>query len=213
MTTVDKKLQLYTQQMELIKRRIEVVDSIIISKSHTTPYDASNIELCCLQLRKCIELIVMSSLVANSETYLEMYRRLGRDWRASLISKDLERINPNFYPKPIRIIPHDDGPDEFVELDASKYISCDALLGYYEKIGAIMHSENPFGKQIDYAEYGVLIRRCRDEVIKLLNVHLAHLSDGQSMLYVVMQSDRDGKVHISYFQKTKNEEATTDDNS
>ena len=72
MTTVDKKLQLYIQQMELIKRRIEVIDSIIQKKSHTTLYEASNIELCCLQLRKCIELIVMSSLVANSEIYLEM---------------------------------------------------------------------------------------------------------------------------------------------
>lgn len=210
MTTVDKKLQLYTQQMELIKRRIEVVDSIIKKKSHSTPYEASNIELCCLQLRKCIELIVMSSLVANSETYLEMYNRLGRDWKVPLISKDLERINPNFYPTPIRIIPHEDRPDEFIKFDDGNYISCNALLDYYEKIGAIMHSENPFGNPIDYSEYEMLIRRCRDEIINLLNVHLAHLSDGKSMLYVVMQSNKDKKVHITYFQ-IKSEEATTDD--
>lgn len=210
MTTIDKKLQLYTRQMELIKRRIGVVDSIIKKKNHRTLYEACNIELCCLQLRKCIELIVMSSLVANAETYLGIYKRLGKDWKAPLISKDLERINPNFYPTPIRIIPHDDRPDEFIKFDDGNYISCNALLDYYEKIGAIMHSENPFGNPIDYSEYEMLIRRCRDEIINLLNVHLAHLSDGKSMLYVVMQSNKDKKVHITYFQ-IKSEEATTDD--
>lgn len=177
MTTVQKKLQLYTQQMELIKRRIEVVDSIIQKKSHTTPYKASNIELCCLQLRKCIELIVMASLVANSETYLEVYNRLGRDWKAPLISKDLKRINPNFYPTPIRVIPHDGQPDEFIAFDTGEYISCDTLLDYYEKIGAIMHSENPFGSPVDYSKYEQLVGKCRNEIINLLNVHLAHLSD------------------------------------
>lgn len=48
MTMVDKKLQLYTQQMELIKRRIQVVDLIMLKKQYTTPFEASNIELCCL---------------------------------------------------------------------------------------------------------------------------------------------------------------------
>lgn len=210
MTTVQKKLQLYTQQMELIKRRIEVVDSIIQKKSHTTPYKASNIELCCLQLRKCIELIVMASLVANSEAYLEMYNRLGKDWKAPLISKDLKRINPNFYPTPIRVIPHDGQPDEFIAFDTGEYISCDALLDYYEEIGAIMHSENPFGNPVDYSKYEQLVGKCRNEIINLLNVHLAHLSDGKSMLYVVMQSNNDKKVHITHFQ-IQNEEATTDD--
>lgn len=210
MTTVDKKLQLYIQQMELIKRRIEVIDSIIQKKSHTTLYEASNIELCCLQLRKCIELIVMSSLVANSEIYLEMYNRLGRDWKAPLISKDLKRINPKFYPTPIRIVQHDDRPDEFIEFDAGDYISCDTLMDYYEKIGAIMHSENPFGNPVDYSEYKVLVEKCRDEIINLLDIHLAHLSDGKSMLYVAMQSATEGKVHVTYFQ-IKNEAPPTDD--
>ena len=205
MTMVDKKLQLYTQQMELIKRRIQVVDLIMLKKQYTTPFEASNIELCCLQLRKCIELIIMSSLVANSEIYLKMYNRLGRDWRAPLISKDLKRINPQFYPTPIRIVTHDNGPDEFVRVDIGDYISCDALLKRYEEIGAIMHSENPFGSPIDYSKYEKIVRECRNEIVKLLSVHLAHLSDGRSMLYVTMQSN-EKKVYAAYCQKIDEDE-------
>ena len=94
--------------------------------------------------------------------------------------------------------------------NTGEYISCDTLLDYYEKIGAIMHSENPFGSPVDYSKYEQLVGKCRNEIINLLNVHLAHLSDGKSMLYVVMQSNNDKKVHITHFQ-IQNEEAATDD--
>lgn len=206
MPAVDKKLQLYTQQMELIKRRIQVVDLVMLKKQYTTPFEASNIELCCLQLRKCIELIIMSSLVANSEIYLKVYNRLGRDRKASLISKDLSRINPKFYPTPIRIVTHGNLPDEFVEVDTGEYISCDALLKRYEEISKIIHSDNPFGNPIDYSKYEKIVRECRNEIVKLLSVHLAHLSDGRSMLYVTMQSNKDKKVHATYFQRIEEDE-------
>ena len=50
MTTVDKKLQMYTQQMELIKRRIEVVDSIVKRKAtqlHTKPVISNYVVYSC----------------------------------------------------------------------------------------------------------------------------------------------------------------------
>ena len=101
-----EKAALYAHQMELIKLRINVVDAIQNGK-YTTPYPASNIELCCLQLRKCIELIVMASLVANADQYKAAYDHLEHDWHAKYISNDLARVSPNFYPTPIDIIKHD----------------------------------------------------------------------------------------------------------
>lgn len=195
----------YAQQMNMVKLRINAIDAIL-SKKYTTPYAATNIELCCLQLRKCIELVIMASLVANSTEYQAAYARLGRDWKANCISKDLSRINSEFYPHPIKIIKKEGKPDKFVDLDPSEYITCEQMMEYYEKIGAIMHSENPFGAQIDYSYYEKLVTDCRAAVIKLLKCHLAHLCDGKSVLYITMKADVDEKVHVCYFQKISEED-------
>ena len=85
------------------------------------------------------------------------------------------------------------------------------MIKYYEKIGALMHSENPFGASINYGEYSKLVSECRDAIVRLLDCHLARLSDGESMLYIGMAAAEGGRVDVTYFKRV--EEESTNDNT
>ena len=54
-----------------------------------------------LQVRKILELVALSSLVANSKLYTKTYEDFARHYNAELILRDLERINSDFYPRPV----------------------------------------------------------------------------------------------------------------
>lgn len=207
--TSESALNLYAQQMEQIKLRINAME-LVFNKTYNTPYQATNVEFCALQLRKVIEGILFSSLVTNSDKYLQAYNKLATTWKAQYIMNDLSRINPKFYPEPIKIVHHpervqvyEDGTrntgDEFVQIN--DYITPDRIIKIHERLGGIMHERNPFSVPIDYPIYENLIRDTTNEVKLLLNTHLAHMADGVHVYYVGMQAADAGNVHVSLFER------------
>ena len=58
------------------------------------------------------------------------------------------------------------------------------FLKLYEKSGAIMHAENPFGSKIDYEYYARLASPWRDKIVALLDTHMFQLV-GNPAKYVV----------------------------
>ena len=58
------------------------------------------VETICLQFRKILEKIMLMSLVANKEAYAEQNAKFAKHYHAERIMRDLERINPDFYPVP-----------------------------------------------------------------------------------------------------------------
>ena len=93
----------YADQMEEIKRRnasIKKLSEIAVGQLHVPVVT----ECVYLQFRKILELIAMSSLVANRQTMEKMNRsrkQLGNQWNGDAILKLVEGINPDFYPVPI----------------------------------------------------------------------------------------------------------------
>ncbi|GGB22268.1 hypothetical protein [Agarivorans gilvus] len=90
--------------------------------------------------------------------------------------KDMGRVNPDFYPKPIIQRPSqtagvqmdwDDRPDD--------YLTKENFVKVYEKCGAILHSDNPFGSKVDYDYYQSSLPKWRMEVVNLLNAHTIKL--------------------------------------
>lgn len=93
----------YIAQMDEIKRRVESIEKIVeVSAGQLfLPVVTESIYL---QFRKILELIAMSSLVANREAMEEMGRSLGKlgsRWNGHEILRLVEAINPDFYPAPI----------------------------------------------------------------------------------------------------------------
>lgn len=62
--------KLYLKNMSLIKLRMRALTDVI-RLERTTTYGITNIEFCVLQIRKILELIVLSSLVSDVDLYRE----------------------------------------------------------------------------------------------------------------------------------------------
>ena len=189
-------LQLYLNQMELIKLRQSVISNIICKKN-TTGYKYSDIEICVLEIRKIIELIAMGSMVSNIDKYSEIHDKYQHDWNARYIFNDIERINPSFYPEPIEI--DKSGPyDKFITV-STDYLSKDDAIKVYDKCNAFLHEDNPFKEKHDTTFYESNIPIWNGKIVKLLNTHLVHLYDDK-IYYIVMKSDIDGKTRGSVFE-------------
>jgi len=93
-------VQKYCGLMAEIKKRTAVIDAFTDGIVHAV-YKATTIESIYLQFRKVLELIALGSLVANKDVFSAVYQDFAKYWNAELLVKDIERLNPRFYPRPI----------------------------------------------------------------------------------------------------------------
>ena len=90
-------IQKYISLMAEIKRRTTVVDNFSKRKTNAV-YKATMVESIYLQFRKILELIAMGSLAANKEIFSQFHEKFSTYWNAKYIIKDIEKLNPEFYP-------------------------------------------------------------------------------------------------------------------
>jgi hypothetical protein len=100
MTQSDPDIEKYCGLMEEIKLRMNVVEFFISGKGHAL-YEPPTIESTTLQLRKILELIAFGSLVANKDSYSAVYAKVSKTWNAGDLLRELEDVNPEFYPAPV----------------------------------------------------------------------------------------------------------------
>jgi len=189
-----------------IKKRTEVIASLI-SEEKTTGYLIVDVELVCLQFRKIIELIALSSLVANKEIYAQQREKFKEDWNARLIFQDLERMNPKFYPNPSEQIEKTTKSGEryyHFEPLTSGFLSKENALKIYERCGGILHAENPFKNKRNIAEIKAQFHDWIIQLITLMNHHLIVLNNG-NMVVGIMHSKDDGNPYAFLFAKTPEE--------
>ena len=65
----------------------------------------------------------------------------------------------------------------------------DDLILLYRKCGAIMHSGNPYGSQVDYGYYERMVGEWRGKIVNLLNAHLIHLLDDDNVYLIQMGAE------------------------
>ena len=136
------ELGLYHDCLYEIKRRIGVIADHL-NKKTTERYLIIEVETICLQFRKILEKIMLMSLVANKEAYAEQNAKFAKHYHAERIMRDLERINPDFYPVPTMLIHKENEYDEWKNIE-SGYLTKDELIRIYEICGGMMHAQNPF---------------------------------------------------------------------
>lgn len=193
-------VQKYCNLMEEVKRRIQVFDFFLSGKGHAL-YKATTIESISLQLRKVLELIAFGSLVANKNEYSKIYDNFAKAWNAKRLLQDIARINPHFYPKPIIELPAKDKHIKFEWKNRDNdYLTESEFVEVYTKCGAIMHANNPYGLEVDYAFYEKNIPIWRERIINLLKVHQIKLISSPNLYLIHMGETRDHRVHYYVFE-------------
>ena len=180
--------QQYCSLMSEIKRRTVVIDGFASGITHAV-YKATTIESIYLQFRKILELIALGSLAANKDVFSKTYEKFSKYWNAELLLKDIERVNPNFYPCPIIQQTSSQLGIKMNWIDRSNdYLTREEMIKLYKKCGAIMHSGNPYGSRIDFRYYEQMIPQWREKIVNLLNVHTISLIDDQNLYLIQMGS-------------------------
>lgn len=155
----------------------------------TTLLRMTNIEFMVLQIRKIIEHIAMGNLVANKELYEEYNTKFSLNWNAKYIFRDLERLNPRFYPEPVKT-DRSKKPGRWIPVNEEDYLSKEDAIKIYDKCGALMHAENPYGATVDLDYYETMIPIWYKKIMNLLSQHLIHMVDGEHLYCIVMNDEK-----------------------
>lgn len=192
----------YIAQMEEIKRRIESIKKLSEITHGQLPL-AIVTECVYLQFRKILELIAMSSLVANKQALDKMNRsrkKLGNRWNGDAILKLVEGINPDFYPVPIIERPSRHPPAKMDLFDKTDgFLSRGDFSRLYNLCGDLMHADNPLGRKTDYRALWDEGPAWQSRVLELLGCHQIRLVGRDGFCLVHMHEERDGQVHMYEF--------------
>ena len=193
----------YTAVMEEIKRRTKVIDGLL-HKQINVMYEATHIESMVLQVRMITELVALASLAANKSIFEENRKKFENHWHPKKILKDVESLNPNFYPQPIVEVPLKNSlvVAEFVNLKTG-YMTRDELVQVHGKCGNLLHARNPFRKGVGYGYYEKMVPKWRERIRNLLNIHLITPLGYNGFYRVWMEDLNNGRVGIQPFQRVE----------
>ena len=193
----------YYNLMEEVKTRIESVNQLMELPGIT---NLTLVESISVQLRKLLELIVFSSLVSNKDLWHRSQKELQSSQNINNKLRELKRLHPNFYPKPVdmRQITLGDAPRD----RADGFLSEDILINVYGQLGNILYAENPLGNSTDYRYFMDAVPEWITQVENLLKCHKAYLYHHPDRFYLVkMFGDVDGELICVPFKT--NEEGQT----
>ncbi|MXW23773.1 MAG: hypothetical protein F4Z96_03780 [Chloroflexi bacterium] len=194
----DLDIDKYTELMMEVKRRTDVAQ-LFLREPQRALYKPTAVESACLQIRMILELVALGSLVANKDRWSKSLRALRSAWNAGDILKELGRINPDFYPRPVVEIPGEGIVKSEIKDRAGDFLTEDAFGEVYGRLGGILHASNPLASPVDYDEHMSMAHQWMDQIINLLNSHTVRVLDNPNMFLVHMQEERDDNVHVYTF--------------
>jgi hypothetical protein len=187
---------LYANILEEIKWRIAAIDHCTVGHSGLLPHFIK--EFCYLQIRMICELIALGCLVAHGDIEETSTKKLNKAWAADEIMNALERLHPNFYPKPIVSNKISDGIN--IEFKINPLLKPDLLKIYYG-CGEILHRgsvrkllEDQFPEEVDLSEITALAQK----IVDLLSHHTLFMKNGEQMFIAMLRNiDDNMKVQVA----------------
>jgi len=200
---IEKQLEQYAWCMHSIKNRIIFLGEFLQGRepSFKLKYLLPEIEIGAIQLRKSLELIAMASITANEAEYRAVNDAFKKHWHASRIVKEIEKINPDFYPQPIKQ-PHENGQATIDLAPKLDYLTKERFKQLYEWCGGRLHALNPYradrDEGIKYKNDLQHIEDSRQQIVRLLNQHRTVLSDDKTEIWCHMESSENGGKPQAY---------------
>jgi hypothetical protein len=178
---MNEDTKLYINCMEDARFRVNFVKDLP-ARNGTTGFQVIDQELVFLQMRKILEIIAFASLTANRAKYDAAYKKLTTVWRAKDMLRQLEKINPEFYPLPIQppqLQP--DGTKHCAAVDG--FLTKDDFVSLYDVASSFLHAGNPFSAQDPIIKMRYNVRQWLERIQALIALHVMRLVDGN--LWVV----------------------------
>lgn len=189
----------YIATMEQIKRRVDAINACYDGRAKLAGHP--RVEFAALQLRMVLELIALASLAANKELFQQQSLRFEKHWHPSEIIKDLEKLNPKFYPIPFRASdPDSAGVRGHLPL-TDGYLTKEELVEVHGRCGNLLHARNPFGKSLDYARFLRDILDWTNKVVLLLSTHEIWLLGDGHFHVVHMTEQENDSVRMYTFER------------
>ena len=160
----------YCSLMEEVKSRVESINRLMAMPGITIQ---TRVESVCLQLRMLLELIVFSSMVSNKDVWRKSRKELQGSQDISKKVRELNRLHPKFYPKPVDLEASAPGEEPVDRTEG--FLNEGRLIEVYGRLGNILHAENPLGKETDFRFFIDAVPGWLSEVINLLECHKVYL--------------------------------------
>lgn len=187
--------------MEEVKRRINVALHFLDSPESAVYFQPA-VESAALQIRKILERIAFGSLIANRLLYEQTYENFSKTWNAGMLLKDLARINPNYYPTPIKSVLQKKNDELLVhEILMAGYLTPEEFQDAYHLCNGVLHATNPYKSERDMQRMSQKLKIWVNQIVQLLNTHEVHFVDQRSMWVINMQEDGDEHVHFYEFEQ------------
>jgi hypothetical protein len=198
----------YVAVMREIKHRTSLVYALL-DKQLTVMYETTHVETMVLQVRMITELIALGSLAAHRGIFEEQQRKFDKHWDPVKILKDVERINPDFYPKPIIELPSTQHGIKAHLVDRPDgYLTQAELIEVHGRCGNVLHARNPYGAPLDHALYEGLVGGWMERIMALLNTHQIRLLDERTFHLVQMRDKGSDDVRMYTFGRAPTDLST-----
>ena len=187
----------YCNYLEQIKQRLSAIQQFTLGNATLSELGREDydIEFVAIQLRKILELIAFSSLIANKKVYSKKYKKFATNWNAKLMLRDLENVNSDFYPKPL----YQEGVNEHgithFEFLKDGYLTKDEFVFLYNKCGKALHAMNPYNDET-VINLKKSINEWLQRIITLLTLYQVTLVDSDEAWIVQLQSSVNNKAHV-----------------
>ncbi|HEY4874023.1 MAG TPA: hypothetical protein VIH86_00485 [Puia sp.] len=147
----------------------------------------ADIEMLAVQFRKTIEQVSLSSMILHVEEYSKVRADFENDWNARLIMQDLKRLNPEYFPKPVRVTllgnSYEDGI-YFEPISTDDYLSEKDFTNVYQKCGKFLHAVNPFSRSaINHRQMRVLMGDWETKLSNLLEDYIVEFMGTDIIAY------------------------------
>jgi len=185
--------QLYCNLMTDVRGRMDVLRDVV-SKAIALPNDLARLEFAALLLRKCLEQVALGSLISNREAYCVAYNKFEREWNARLILRDIERVNPPFYPIPVKQSGRPEAGRVHYQLIEDGFLTRKEFVKVYDKCAALLHAPNPYGSTPNYEYLAKQIPDWAKRLTRLLDQHVLRLA-GAEIGALIHMREADGQVH------------------
>lgn len=184
----------YVVLMQEIRERTEFVSQLLQADDLA---DWARLESVCLQIRKLLELVMFSSLVANQDLWERSQKELRSSQNIAMKFRELERLHPNFYPTPVDLNRWT-GREPATRTEG--FLNKNDFQKFYGMLGNILHADNPLGRPTDYGSFIKVAPGLIESIQNLMECHKVHLYDHPNEFYLVkMFGDLDGEVTFIRF--------------